>query len=128
MKKSFCELIIGSVEEKKEYRTLMKKVNALPKNYKYAYKKIQNYMYCVGSPNGDFAIFSNLEVFYELLNLFQESVAEEKTLVEFLGEDVAKFADEFMLAFSDEDKNSNARNKLNHEIKEYLERGCGLNE
>lgn len=53
---NFIKLIIGDLDEKRKYKQMMKRVNALPKDYSFAFKKIQKYMYTVGDPNGDMTI------------------------------------------------------------------------
>ncbi len=39
---SIIKLIIGDLEEKREYKQMMKSVDALPKDYKFAFRKIQH--------------------------------------------------------------------------------------
>ncbi|MFF3021246.1 DUF1048 domain-containing protein [Gottfriedia sp. NPDC057948] len=86
--KKFIELIIGDLESKKEYKAFMKKVNALPKDYAFVFKKIQKYMWNFGYGFGEEII--------NLYELFEESSAEGKHVLDVTGEDVAAFADELM--------------------------------
>ncbi|HKL79057.1 MAG TPA: DUF1048 domain-containing protein [Mobilitalea sp.] len=114
----FIKVAIGDLEEKKEYRQMMKRVNTLPQEYRYAFKKIQRYMYNIGGVNGDMAVFVNFNVFMGLLDLFETSVAEGKNVIDITGSDVGRFADEFMAAYSTDTETM--RDKLNHEIAEYF--------
>lgn len=86
--KKFIELIIGDLESKKEYKAFMKKVNSLPKDYAFVFKKIQKYMWNFGYGFGEEII--------NLYELFEASAAEGKYVLEVTGEDVAAFADELM--------------------------------
>ncbi|HWO75972.1 MAG TPA: DUF1048 domain-containing protein [Bacillus sp. (in: firmicutes)] len=86
--KKFIELIIGDLESKKEYKAFMKKVNSLPKDYVYVFKKIQKYMWNFGYGFGEEII--------HLYELFEASAAEGKHVLDVTGEDVAAFADELM--------------------------------
>lgn len=112
MTKSIVELVVGSLDEKRAYRQLMKKVNALPKEYCYAYKKIQQYMY-----NFDTIDYGST-MFHDLLELFEESAAEGKAVLDVVGEDVASFCDELILATNMKAKSS--KEKLNQEIYDYF--------
>ena len=114
----FLKLVIGDLEEKKEYHQMMKRVKTLPQDYRYAFKKIRRYIYNIGGIYGDMAVFVNFEVFKGLLELFDTSVAEGKNVIEITGSDVGRFADEFMAAYTTNTKT--VRDKLNHEIAEHF--------
>ncbi|WP_088072559.1 DUF1048 domain-containing protein [Gottfriedia luciferensis] len=86
--KKFIELIIGDLESKREYKAFMKKVNALPKDYAFVFKKIQKYMWNFGYGFGEEII--------NLYELFEASSAEGRKVLDVTGEDVAAFADELM--------------------------------
>jgi DNA-binding ferritin-like protein (Dps family) len=86
--KKFIELIIGDLESKKEYKAFMKKVNSLPKDYAFVFKKIQKYMWNFGFGFGEEII--------NLYELFEASAVEGKHVLNVTGEDVAAFADELM--------------------------------
>ena len=45
MNKSILEVVFGDLDEKNAYRQKMKRVKALPENYRTAFKKIQKYLY-----------------------------------------------------------------------------------
>ena len=46
-KKSF-EKIVGSLDDKKEWRAMVARAKALPREYSTAYKAIQKYMWTAG--------------------------------------------------------------------------------
>lgn len=78
--------------DKKEYKMMMARVEALPKDYQFVYQKIQNYMWNFAAGNG----MDMLKMQYELIDLFEEGAAEGKEVLEITGEDVAAFADELI--------------------------------
>lgn len=106
----FVKLVIGNMGDKREYKNMMKRLDNLPKEYKFAFKKIQNYIYTVGNFNGDMTIFE------ELIDLFEVSAADGRQVLDVIGNDVSKFSDEFISA-----SNTNfetIREKLNKDIME----------
>lgn len=113
---SIIKLLIGDMEEKRAYKQLMKRVGALPEDYRFAFRKIQHYMYSVGPPGGDMAIFTDLGMFTDLVDLLEASAAEGKQVLDVIGNDVGAFCDEFMSAAAA--GNENSRDKLNNEIME----------
>lgn len=112
----FIKLIIGDLDEKREYKQMMKRVDALPKDYSFAFKKIQKYMYTVGAPGGNMTIFTDMTMFTDLVDLFEASAADGRQVIDVIGSDVDKFCDEFMSAYIT--NSETLREKLNKEIME----------
>ncbi|UVI33341.1 DUF1048 domain-containing protein [Paenibacillus spongiae] len=116
---SIIKLIIGDMEEKRAYKQMMKRVDALPKDYRFAFRKIQHYMFTVGPPGGDMTLFTDLTMFTDLVDLFEASAAEGRQVLDVIGIDVGKFSDEFMRASVINTENTEKlREKLNKEIME----------
>lgn len=92
MAKSIIEFLIGSMDEKRAYRRFKKRVNALPKAYRFAFKKIQNYMWNFAGGDG----FDMLKTQYDLIELFEAGAAEGRHVLDVTGEDVAGFCDELI--------------------------------
>ena len=113
---NFIKFIIGDLNEKREYKQMMKRVDALPEDYNFAFKKIQKYMYSVGAPGGDITIFTDMTMFKDLVDLFEVSVADGRQVIDVIGSDVGKFCDEFMSAYTTDSET--LREKLNKEIME----------
>ncbi len=113
---SIIKLVVGDLEDKREYKQLMKRVDALPEEYRYAFKKIRTYMYSVGAPNGDMTIFTDLTMLINLVDLFEASAAEGKRVLDVIGKDVGQFADALMNATAGSSETPG--DKLNREIKE----------
>ena len=102
------------IKSKREYKQQMVRVSALPKDYQYVFKEIQSHMWQFVSGAG----YDMMEVQYGLIDLFEEGVAEGKSVLEVTGEDVAGFVDELL-------KNTKTytedwRNKLNQKIKNKI--------
>ncbi len=116
MVKSILELLIGNIEEKKSYHQFRKRVKALPKDYRFAFRKIQHYIYCVGGTDGNNTIFTDLSLFENLVELFEISASEGKKVLDVIGRDIGKFSDEFIRASVT--NTDTAREQLNKEIME----------
>ena len=113
---NFIKLIIGDLNEKREYKQMMKRVDELPKDYNFAFKNIQKYMYSVGAPGGDITIFTDMTMFKDLVDLFEASAADGRQVIDVIGSDVSKFCDEFMSAYIT--NSETLGKKLNKEIME----------
>lgn len=107
---SIIKLIIGDMEDKRAYKQMMKRVDALPKDYRFAFRKIQHYMFSVGPLGGDMTIFT------DLVDLFEASAAEGRQVLDVIGSDVGGFCDEFMHASVT--NTETLREKLNKEVME----------
>lgn len=117
---NFIKLIIGDLDEKREYKQMMKRVDALPEDYNFAFKKIQKYMYTLGAPGGNMTIFTDMTMFTDLVDLFEVCAIDGRKVIDVIGNDVDKFCDEFMSAYIT--NSDTLRDKLNKEIKEKFDR------
>lgn len=113
MAKSFIELVVGSLDEKRDYRRIMNRVKALPDDYRYAFKNMQRYLYYT-----DLTDCGTL--FNDLVELLEASAAQGKPVLEVIGSDVAGFCDELLRASTP--GASTPREKLNRDIREHLNR------
>ncbi|MGG4410601.1 DUF1048 domain-containing protein [Niallia taxi] len=86
------EMFKKMLGDKKEYKMMMARVEALPEDYQFVFKKIQNYMWQFSAGNG----MDMLHIQYELIELFEGGAAEGRQVMEITGEDVATFADELV--------------------------------
>lgn len=113
---SITKLIIGDLDDKRKYKQMMRRIEELPKDYSIAFKEIQKYINTVSGISGNATIFNNLKIFEDLLDLFEESVADERNIKEVIGNDVSKFCNEFMTIYINDSKTLGQ--KLNKEIME----------
>ncbi|MDR3278837.1 MAG: DUF1048 domain-containing protein [Oscillospiraceae bacterium] len=105
------------IKSKREYKKHMERVDALPEDYRYVFKKIQSHMWQFAAGDG----MDMLRIQYDLIDLFEAGVAEGKGVPEIMGEDVAAFCDELL-------KNAKTytedwRTKLNREVRGKLGKG-----
>jgi DNA-binding ferritin-like protein (Dps family) len=98
------------VKSKREYKQHMARVEALPDDYKYVFKKIQSHMWMFAAGSG----YDMMKIHYSLIELFESGVARGKHVLEVTGEDVATFCEELLK--SAETYTENWREKLNRDI------------
>jgi DNA-binding ferritin-like protein (Dps family) len=79
-------------ESKREYKRNMARVEAMPKDYRYVFKKIQKHMWMFAGGAG----YDMMKIHYELIDLFEDGVANGRPVLEITGDDVAGFCDELM--------------------------------
>ncbi|MEA4890343.1 MAG: DUF1048 domain-containing protein [Clostridiaceae bacterium] len=80
------------IEGKKEWRTLMARVKALPQDYQIVYKEIQKYLFKVGpvEPTEVTDLLSGI------VGLFEEGAASGKGVLKVTGSDAAAFCDDLI--------------------------------
>ena len=77
------------IEGKKEWRTHVARVKALPKDYQIVYKEIQKHFFKVGPVE----LTEGMELLSGIVDLFEEGAASGKGVLEVTGSDVAAFCD-----------------------------------
>lgn len=105
------------VESKREYKQQMARVKALPEDYQYVFKKIQQHMWMFAAGAG----YDMMKIHYDLIELFEEGAADGKHVLEITGEDVAAFCDELLR--SAKTYTEDWRESLNRDILKKLGRG-----
>ncbi len=80
------------IKSNREYKQQMARVEALPKDYQYVYKKIQKHMWMFAAGAG----YDMLKIHYDLIELFEAGAADGKHVLEITGGDVAAFCDELL--------------------------------
>ncbi|MDR4947764.1 DUF1048 domain-containing protein [Neobacillus cucumis] len=106
------EKIIGSLDDKREWRAMEARAKALPSEYRNAYKAMQKYMWTAGGGPTDWKDSSR--IFVGILDLFEEGAAEGKKVTDLTGEDVAAFCDD--LVRDEQTWKDKYRKKLNDTI------------
>ena len=99
---------------KREYKQQMARVEALPEDYQYVFKKIQGHMWMFAAGSG----YDMMKIHYDLIELFETGAAEGKPVLEITGEDVAAFCDELLRSAST--YTENWRETLNRDIQRKL--------
>jgi DNA-binding ferritin-like protein (Dps family) len=101
------DTIIGSIEDKKEWRAIEARAKALPRDYRVAYEEIKHYLW---KSSG----ITTIDAFRVLIDLFEESAANGRQVLEITGDDVAAFCDE--LVRGEKTYFEDLRKKLNRNI------------
>jgi len=81
------DTLIGSLEEKQEYKKNEARAKALPEEYFTAYKDIKNYIFQTSG-------IVSMKPLVDLVDILEEAAANGKQVLEVTGPDVAAFADE----------------------------------
>jgi len=110
---SFWTRVIG---EKKEWRSMEARADALPRDYRIMYREIKGYLFRFSAGDG----MDALAALRDILDLFETSAAEGKHAFDVTGEDVAAFCDQRLRptpVYSYVDK---GRASLNRDVKKLL--------
>ena len=110
----FIKKIMG---DKKEYREQMARVQALPEDYRFVFDKIQGYLWQFATGDG----MEMLKVQYGLIDLFEESAADGKHVLDVTGRDVVAFCDELLC--DTKTWRDQVRNKLSRELADKFGKG-----
>lgn len=103
----FIDTVIGSLDEKREFKKTEARAKALPEEYSTAYTEIKNYIFRTSG----IVTMTPLTVLVEIL---EDAAANNKRVVEVTGADVAAFADE--LVRGEKSYRDQQRQKLNEKF------------
>ncbi|WP_287933051.1 DUF1048 domain-containing protein [Arthrobacter sp.] len=98
MAKNWIELVTGSLEQKKQYRQYKARVKVLPENYRTAIEALDRYLMYFGSITKGDTLVTMLE---DLLDLFEQSVADGTPVRAIVGEDPVEFVETFLANYSE---------------------------
>lgn len=107
----FLDTIIGSIDEKKEWRRTEARAKALPAEYATAYKEIKSYIFTTSG-------IEKIQPIVALVDLFEEAAANKKRVLDITGPDVAAFVDE--LVRDEQTYFEKRRKKLNANVAKKL--------
>ena len=99
MAKNFLELIIGSIEDKKQWRAYVARVKALPEDHRTAVEGIERYLMHSGDTPADWSLAGKM--FDDLVELFERAAADGTPVREIVGEDPLEFVETFVATYSD---------------------------
>jgi DNA-binding ferritin-like protein (Dps family) len=83
-------ILIKILGDKKEWKAMEARANALPRDYRIVYGEMKSYMWRFTTGDG----MDIVALLKEVLGLFEASVAEGKSVLDVTGEDVAALCDE----------------------------------
>jgi DNA-binding ferritin-like protein (Dps family) len=83
-------ILIKILGDKKEWKAMEARANALPRDYRIVYGEMKSYMWRFTTGDG----MDIVALLKEVLGVFEASVAEGKSVLDVTGEDVAALCDE----------------------------------
>ncbi len=107
-------LIKKIMGDKRQYRRMMARVKALPKDYQFVFQKIQHYMWSYSTGYG----MDMVQILEDMVGLFEGGAAEGKSVLDVTGTDVAAFCDELLQHAKT--YTAKWRENLNHDIMQEL--------
>ena len=93
MTAGWIEKVVGSLEEKKQYKQYRQRVEQLPPPYRAAAGALERYLMYYGSISSGDVMLSMLT---DLADLFEQSAADGTPIRGIVGDDPVEFAEEFM--------------------------------
>ncbi|MBW9207530.1 DUF1048 domain-containing protein [Mumia sp. zg.B17] len=97
MAAKWIETVIGSLEQKKQFRRYRARIGALPEPYETAAKALERYlMYCSGITDGE----TFMRMFDDFADLWERAAADETPVRAIVGDDPVEFAETFAAAYS----------------------------
>jgi DNA-binding ferritin-like protein (Dps family) len=112
MATEWIEKVVGSLEQKRQYRQYKARTKQLPANYQAAIEALERYLMFFGPTKGD-SILSMLD---DLADLFEQSAANGTPIREVVGEDPVEFAEEFQRNYPEGQWISRERERLTNAI------------
>lgn len=96
MAAKWIEALTGSLEQKKQYKQSVARMDALPEPYRASAKAYQRYfMYAAGYLDGDTLI----SMFGDFADLWDRAAADGTPLRDIVGEDPVEFGEAFIQAY-----------------------------
>jgi len=97
MAAKWIELLTGSLEQKKNYKQAMARIDALPGPYRASAKALHHYILVSGAvTDGDVMI----TMFDDFADLWEQAVADGTGVREIVGDEPSEFADTFAQAYA----------------------------
>ncbi|GIJ09196.1 DUF1048 domain-containing protein [Micromonospora andamanensis] len=97
MAAKWIEMLVGSLEQKKQYRQNMARIDALPEPYRGSAKALHRYfMYQGGILDGD----TITTMLGDFVDLWERAVADGTPVRAVVGDDPVEFAETFLQAYA----------------------------
>jgi DNA-binding ferritin-like protein (Dps family) len=116
MAKNILELIIGSFDDKKQWRAYKARVKALPEPYRTTVAAIERYFMYSGDTPADWSRAA--QMFDDLAELFERAAADGTPVRDIVGDDPLEFVEEFVKTYSDGGWIAKERERLRKSIEE----------
>lgn len=113
MAAKWIEALTGSLEQKKQYKKDVARIEALPEPYRASAKAVQRYvMYAGGVTDGATLV----TMMGDLADLWEQAAADGTPVRDIVGDDPAAFAEEFAAAYQGKQWIDKERERLNKAI------------
>jgi DNA-binding ferritin-like protein (Dps family) len=123
MAKNFLELIIGSIDDKKQWRAYVARVKALPEPYRTTVNAVERYIMHSGETPTDWSRAGRM--FDDLAELFERAAADGTPARDIVGDDPLEFVETFVRTYSDGGWIEKERERLRTSIDRASEDGSG---
>lgn len=100
------------IADKKEWRQQMQRVKALPEDYQVVYKEIEKYLFSLASGSG----LDTVAGLYQLIDFFEEGAAQGLAVLDYVGEDVGQFAEDYRRSLATDSWVEDQQHKLQSRI------------
>ena len=114
MAKNFLELIIGSFDDKKQWRAYKARVKALPAEYRESVDAIEHYLLRSGDTPLEWSRMATM--FDDLATLFEQAAADATPVRDIVGDDPLEFVETFVATYSDGGWAGKERDRLRRAI------------
>lgn len=109
------ESMVGRLfREKREWRAHVRRMQALPADYRYTMKQIEKFMWNFAADGQMVAVFE------EIVDLFEDGVAEGRTVLEVTGEDVAGFCQSILAEIQAQTWTGKKADELNRAVRNHV--------
>mgnify|MGYP000967111396 FL=1 len=96
MAAKWIELLVGPLEQKKQYKEAKARLDALPSPYRSAATAVNRYlMYYGGVTDGD----TTVQMFVDLVDLWERAAIDGTPVADIVGDDPVEFAESFAQAY-----------------------------
>ena len=117
MAAKWIEALTGSLEQKKQYRTSVARLDALPDPYRATAKALHRYLLASGSViDGD----TMIRMFDDFADLWEQAAADGTPVRDIVGDDPSEFADAFAQAYAGKHWVDKERKRLADAIDEAI--------
>ena len=114
MAKNPLELIIGSFDDKKQWRAYKARVKGFPDPYRTTIGAIERYLMHSGDTPTDWALAQKM--FDDLADLFDRAAADGTPVRDIVGDDPLEFVETFVATYSDGGWIGKERDRLRNSI------------
>ena len=112
------DFIKKQLEDKKTWRLQMKRVKALPEDYRIVYKEIQNYLFSFSAGSG----MDTVHGIYDLIDFLEEGAASDIPVLDYIGEDVGEFAENYRRSIQTQSWLDDAKKKASKNVEKSLKK------